>query len=101
MPAVARLGDKTFGTCYHPSHKVPPAVSGTIVSCSSLTTCEGMGVARLGDKVKTTCGHYGSIVTCSGNSSETGEGIAHVGDKVSGVYKATITSGASKTDVQY
>ena len=97
---VARIGDKLDGTCYHPSHKSPIHTGGTVISGSDKTTCEGLPVARLGDKVISNCGHSGTIVTASSTGTDTGIGIAAVGDKTSGYYVATIISGANKTVVE-
>lgn len=100
---VARLGDKTTGTCYHPSHPAPVKVEGTIITASSIEKAEGQGIARLGDLVLTSCGHYGKIVTASeANVKSTDRNgsnlVARVGDKVDGMapYKAIIITGASK-----
>lgn len=91
---VARLGDTTSGTCYHPSHLVPISVSGTITSASSTYIVNGRGAARLDDQVTTSCGHTDYINSASGTCIADPKPVARLGDTVgkNGIYIATITS---------
>ena len=55
MPAIARIGDTTFGTCPL-DHSGAKGVQtwtgpGVIISGSGTTFADGSGVARLGDAV--------------------------------------------------
>lgn len=97
MLPIARKGDKTHGVCSHPSHNSPISVGGTIITSASKTICEGMLVARVGDKVRTDCGHEGIIITGSAKYYVEGMRCACKGDKVDGVYKATIITSSKKT----
>lgn len=98
MPKIARIGDKTQGTCYHSDHDPPLDTGGKIVASSGTCHTEGPRNARVGDKVKADCGHYGKIVSGSGTVYDEGAKLARIGDKVaSGDYKATIVKGASKS----
>lgn len=94
MPAIARIGDTTVGTCPLGHPKSPWSGSGVIISGSGTTFADGSGVARLGDAVLPGCGHVSSIVSASGVSFADGIGIARVGDSVAGPYVATIVSGS-------
>jgi uncharacterized Zn-binding protein involved in type VI secretion len=98
MPSIARVGDRTQGVCAHPSHSPPISVGGTIVSGSGHCNTEGPRNARIGDSVKTDCGHSSSIVSGSGKVFDEGSPLARIGDKVAGgaPYSATITGGAQK-----
>ena len=95
MPNIARIGDLCTGTCFHPSHVVPISMTGTIQTGASTVTCEGSGVARIGDQVLTDCGHIGLIVSSSTTVFAEGAMVARVGVSVAGDFVATITAGAS------
>lgn len=96
MPKIARVGDKTQGTCFHSSHSPPLSTGGKIVGSSGSCYTEGPRNARVGDSVKADCGHFGKIVSGSSTVYDEGSKLARVGDKVaSGDYKATIVSSAS------
>ena len=97
MPAVARVGDTTMGTCPLGHPKLPWSGSGTIISGSGSTYADGSPVARVGDSVLPGCGHVSTIVSGSGVSFADGIGIARVGDAVAGPYVATIVSGSGST----
>lgn len=97
MTGVARLGDRTFGTCT--AHNSPISVGGTIVTASGDTFVNNRPSARLGDKVLTDCGHTGLIVTASPTvDNNTRGGVARLGDMIgSGPYTAKIISASSDT----
>lgn len=101
MPAVARVGDTTMGTCpldHSGAKGVQVYVGpGTIISGSGSTFADGSPVARIGDSVLPGCGHVSTIVSGSGVSFADGIGIARVGDSVAGPYVATIVSGSGST----
>lgn len=92
MTGIARLGDRTLGTCT--AHRSPITVGGTIVTASGNTFVNNKPSARLGDKVLTDCGHTGLIVTASPNvDNNTRGGVARLGDMVgAGPYTAKIIS---------
>jgi uncharacterized Zn-binding protein involved in type VI secretion len=85
---IARLTDRTHGTCY--CHIVPISVGGSIITASPDTTVNGLGMARLNDTVLADCGHTGTIVTCSATNTCNGRGVARLGDTTTGCYVATI-----------
>lgn len=92
---TARIDDPTDGVCYHPVHDGPFPVGGKIVGGASKTVIESRPPSRLGDKVRSNCGHYGKIITATGNIYVEGIRTAVVGDKVGdGHYIATIIDGA-------
>jgi uncharacterized Zn-binding protein involved in type VI secretion len=95
---VARLGDKTFGTCSHPSHR-PLSIGGKIITASGNTNCNNKPVARLGDTVLTDCGHTSIIITASPNGeSNTNGGTARLGDLIgAGPYSARIITASGDT----
>jgi uncharacterized Zn-binding protein involved in type VI secretion len=95
MRGIARLGDKTYGTCY--AHDKPLNVTGKIVSASQDTFCDTHGVARLGDMVLTECGHTGKIISASQNVLCNELGVARLGDEVNGDYIARIISASTTT----
>jgi uncharacterized Zn-binding protein involved in type VI secretion len=101
MRGAARLDDRTFGTCSHPSHRTPIQIGGKIIEASGDINCNNRPMARLGDKVLTDCGHESKIITAStsGNSNNRG-GIARLGDLVgAGPYSAKIITASSDTTV--
>jgi uncharacterized Zn-binding protein involved in type VI secretion len=93
MRGVARLGDCTHGICYE--HSTPIKVSGKIISASSDTYCDTLGIARLGDTVLANCGHTGTIISASENTKCNDLGIARLGDNIAGKYVATIISAST------
>ena len=92
---VARLNDRTDGTCSHPSHLVPIRVGGTITTASDDMSVNDRGIARLHDQVTTDCGHVSSIITASENTSVNDRPAARLHDQVgNGPYSATIITGS-------
>jgi uncharacterized Zn-binding protein involved in type VI secretion len=103
MPrGVARVGDRTIGTCAHPSHLVPITVGGTIVTGSPDVITNDRLTARVGDLVLTDCGHYGEIITGSPNDYANDKLIARIEDKVANraPYTATIITASTDTYAQ-
>jgi len=101
MPAVARVGDTTMGTCPL-DHSGAKGIQtwtgpGVIISGSGTTFADGSPVARLGDAVLPGCGHVSSIVSASGVSYADGIGICRVGDSVAGPYVGVVVSGSGTT----
>lgn len=100
MPAVARLGDRTFGTCYR-DHSGAEGLQtftggGTITGGSPDTYAEGKQVARRGDEVTADCGHKSKIVGGSATVYTNNKATARRGDAVAdGPYLAEITGGAA------
>lgn len=88
---VARVGDRTHGTCYHPSH-IPKVVGGTIITGSPDVITNDRLTARVNDLVLTDCGHIGYIITGSPNDIANNRLVARIQDKVSNgaPYKAEI-----------
>jgi uncharacterized Zn-binding protein involved in type VI secretion len=87
---VARVGDRTHGTCY--GHITPLSIGGTITSGSGKVITNGKRTARIGDTVTADCGHTGTIVSGSGKdiADNGAKPVARLNDKVSGTYVATI-----------
>jgi len=95
---TARLNDKTFGVCSHPSHPTPITIGGRIVTASSNTLCNNRPAARLGDTVLSNCGHIGKICTAATSENyDRKSGTARLNDKTTGVYKARIITASSNT----
>ena len=95
---IARLGDKTHGTCSDSSHDKPIEVAGKITTASGNHFVNKRGVARVGDIVKTECGHEGKIITGSGNLITNGKSTARLGDKIgNGPYEAKIVTASPDT----
>ena len=96
---IARIGDRTDGTCYHPSHLVPLGVGGTIITGSPNVFTNNIPTARLGDLVETDCGHIGKIITGSTIDITNNILTARLGDNVAtdAPYVAIIVTGS--TDV--
>lgn len=94
----ARLGDRTFGTCYHPSHP-PLKIGGKIITASTTRYVDSIarGAARQGDLVKSDCGHISKIITYdSTDVTDERKGDARLGDRVGdGPYIATIITASS------
>jgi uncharacterized Zn-binding protein involved in type VI secretion len=95
MLGVARVTDRTDGTCRHRSHKYPVKVGGTIIVGDPVTFADGLPVARIGDTVMADCGHTSVIVTGSPSTKATNIPFARLGDSVNGDYVATIISASS------
>jgi uncharacterized Zn-binding protein involved in type VI secretion len=96
---VARLDDRTFGTCSDPSHRSPIQVGGKIITASSNVSANNIPVARLGDTVLTDCGHTSLIITASSNTDTNNQaGTARLGDLIgAGPYSATIITSSNDT----
>lgn len=99
MRPIARFGDRTFGTCSHPSHNSPVTVGGTIIQGSPTVTTSNLATARFGDNVITDCGHLDAIVSGSPTVTADNLGVARMGDRVgaSGIYNAVIITGDTRT----
>lgn len=94
---IARIGDRTDGTCYHPSHLVPLGVGGTIITGSPTVLTNNVPTARLGDLVETDCGHIGKIITGSTIDITNNILTARLGDSIDtdAPYKAVIITGST------
>lgn len=93
MQPVARLGDRTMGSCsVHGS-----GIGGTISSASSTITVNNIPAARLGDTVDADCGHVATIISAGMNTDPNNKGgIARLNDQVgNSPYTATIVSASS------
>ena len=102
MRGVARLGDKTWGVCYHQDHEYPIEIAGTIIGASTDVLCGGsaFGIARIGDKVLSDCDHIGYIITGDETVFIDNMNVARLGDLVDGDdpegnYTATIVTCAT------
>lgn len=96
--ALARLGDRTWGTCRDPSHQQPITIGGQIISASPDSSINNRGAARLGDLVQSDCGHISRIITCDPEIASNGRGQARLGDRVGeGPYDAIIITGSADT----
>lgn len=93
MPGIARLGDRTTGTCS--CHASPISVGGTITTGSPDVFVNSKAVAREGDTVTADCGHIGIIVTYSPDTFANNRAVARLGDTTSGCYVATIIEASS------
>ena len=95
---IARLGDRTHGVCYHPSH-IPLTTGGTIITGSPDVITNEKSTARVGDLVLTDCGHIGMIITGSPTEIANNRLVARVGDAVANKapYVATIVTGSPDT----
>lgn len=91
MRGIARLNDRTLGTCKHPSHP-PITVGGKIISASGTINVNSRPTARLNDIVKTDCGHYDYINSASGTVIGDPQPVARLNDTVgkNGIYVAKI-----------
>ena len=99
MRGIARVGDRTLGTCYHPSHKSPVSnMGGTIITGSPNLQDQNLPVARLDDCVETDCGHRDYINSASG-TIENIKLIARLSDTVGrdNIYKADIITASPVT----
>lgn len=99
MRGIARIGDRTLGTCYHPSHNSPVEnMGGTIITGSPNLQDQNKPVARLDDQVETDCGHRDFINSASG-TLENIKLIARLADTVGrdGIYKADIITASPVT----
>lgn len=93
MTGLARIGDRTDGTCF--AHVPPLGTGGTIVTGSPDTLTNNLLQARLGDTVLADCGHKGTIVTSSSTVFCNHLGVARLGDRTTGDYVATIVTASS------
>jgi uncharacterized Zn-binding protein involved in type VI secretion len=77
---IVRLGDVAIGTCK--CHKNTRKVKGKVITASTDTYANSLGIARLGDMVKFNCGHVAPIVSASNETFTNSLGTARLGDKV-------------------
>jgi uncharacterized Zn-binding protein involved in type VI secretion len=97
---VARLNDRTIGTCSHPSHPPIPNMGGKIITASSDTKANRRGIARLNDVVLTDCGHRSKIISGSGTTKTNNRPTARLNDAVGqGPYRATIITASGDTKI--
>lgn len=101
MRGIARVTDRTSGTCSHPSHLTPIQTGGRIVTGSGNMFDENLPVARLNDMVETDCGHRDFIKSASGtiyNDAGLVQRVARLDDTVGrdGIYDAKIISASTK-----
>ena len=98
MRGIARVTDRTLGTCSHPSHPVPITVGGTIETGSPNVQDQNLPIARLDDRVKTDCGHVDYINSASG-TIENIKLVARLNDTVGrdGIYNANIITASPVT----
>jgi len=93
MRGVARLNDRTIGTCSHPSHDVPLTnMGGKIITARGDVYTNNRPTARQGDTVLSDCGHKGKIITSASTVETSGasKNIARLGDTTEGDYVARI-----------
>lgn len=112
---LSRIGDRTWGRCYHPDHannynysasndiyfagRSGYETGGTIITGSPNSTINNRAAARLGDLVQADCGHISRIITSDGEITENNRGQARVGDRVGdGPYEAVIITGSADTN---
>jgi uncharacterized Zn-binding protein involved in type VI secretion len=95
MRGLARVGDRTFGTCF--CHDTPISVGGTIIVGSPDTFTNNLPQARLGDTVLADCGHKGTIITASPTVLCNNKGVARLGDNTTGCYRAKIITASPDT----
>ena len=89
MRHVARLGDRTVGTCSVHSG----TIGGTIITASEDVKANSLGVARLGDLVQADCGHIAYVITAAHLTQANSRGYARLSDLVQGPeYKGTIVT---------
>lgn len=88
MRGIARIGDRCKGVCT--AHVTPQTVEGVIISGCSTSFINGRAVARIGDKVRSECGHEGIIISGSGTAMFEGRGHARLGDQFKGDYTGEI-----------
>lgn len=99
MRGIARVTDRTLGTCYHPSHSSPVKnMGGTIETGSPNVQDQNLPISRLDDRVKTDCGHVDYINSASG-TIENIKLVARLNDTVGreGIYKANIITASPVT----
>ena len=99
---IARIGDRTQGTCSHPSHLVPLDTGGTIITGSSKVVCDGNRLAAtLGDEIETDCGHIAYIITATSKVfiGHKAQMVARLGDLIDdgAPYSAKIITASNKT----
>lgn len=97
MRGMARLGDKCKGICHHPSHDQPIPAEGKIITSSDKVFCNGRGVARVGDTVRSDCGHEGKIITGMPTVFSEGRQHARLGDSFRGDFVGTIITASTDT----
>lgn len=95
---VARLNDRTFGTCS--AHPAPLVTGGRIITASGDTKANNRGIARLNDIVLADCGHTSKIITASPNHKTNNRPTARLNDSIgAGPYSARIITASGDTSV--
>lgn len=96
MPGIARVSDRTIGVCFHPSHApaIPFPSGGVIITGSGDVITNNLPTARVGDLIRSDCGHQSVIVSGSGKVLTNSRPTARMGDSGAGVYMCTIIGGS-------
>jgi uncharacterized Zn-binding protein involved in type VI secretion len=92
MPC-ARIGDRTRGHC----HVHNRTYNGLIITGSPDVVINNRSAARVGDIVRSDCGHIGKIVTGASTVTDNNRLQARIGDKTIGDYEAVIITGSPDT----
>ena len=96
MPGIARITDRTWGTCY--AHDGPITVGGTIIVGSPDSFANKLNISRIGDTVLADCGHTSIIVTGSPLTFANKIPVGRLGDQVAGgPYIAVIVTASPDT----
>lgn len=85
---IARIGDRCKGVCT--AHITPQEVEGVIISGCEKSFINGRAVARIGDKVRSDCGHEGIIITGAPTAFFEGRPHARLGDQFKGDFTGQI-----------
>lgn len=92
MRGVARLGDRTLGSCIIHG----PGIGGSIITASSDVVCNDYGVARLNDVVQADCACIAYIITACSTVQVNDRGCARLNDSVgNSSYNASIISASA------
>ena len=91
MPPVARLFDIGVGRCkIHGNQQF----TGIIITASPNVDSNERGNARIGDLVRSSCGHIGVIITGSPNVHDNERPVARLTDLFAGIYTGIIITGS-------
>jgi len=100
MSGNSRISDLWIGVCKCHDDEDDKPMIGPIIEGSTDVMINGVGAARIFDKVRGECGHYGYIIKASLDAKCNGKGMARQFDDVTGctVGKILTCSHNSKTN---
>jgi uncharacterized Zn-binding protein involved in type VI secretion len=97
---LVRVGDLCEGECNQHPPRAWVSTKGKVIEGSSDIIADGLAHARIGDRVKSDCGHYGTINSGSANVFSNGRAMARVNDTFDGNFRGVIVGSSGDTGTE-